>query len=118
LSATTTVSINLNFGSRRTSWGASKVARFGNEFCKLFQILLVFVVKAILDSTIDIDDGNDLDETQQSASLPSFDFSTFSDTDSRSKSEERQRRKNKKLTFPSCKIGTTISEALAASQAI
>jgi len=46
----------------------SKVAGFGNEFCKFFQVLLVFVVKAVLDSTIDVDNGDNLDGEQRSAS--------------------------------------------------
>jgi hypothetical protein len=75
LSATTTVSSTSILVPEEQAGVLSKVARFGNEFCKLFQVLLVFVVKAILDSTIDIDDGDYLDERQQSASFSSFDIS-------------------------------------------
>jgi hypothetical protein len=59
-SATMTVSTTLFLHLRKTSKMLSEIARFGNEFCKLFQVLLVFDVKAILDSTIDIDNGNNL----------------------------------------------------------
>jgi hypothetical protein len=105
---------------------ASEVARFGNEFCKLFQVLLVFVVKAVLDGAIHIDDGDNLDERQQSALLSSYNLTPLLPFlprhHGRPKSRRRQKRKEEKrtskLTFPSCKIGTTISEALAASQAM
>jgi hypothetical protein len=120
LSATTTISLIWISGSRRQA-NASKIARFGNELSKLFQVLLVFVVKAVLDSTIDIDDGDNLNEITISFNNPHTILRLSllsSDTDSRSRSRGRQRGKNKKLTFPPCKIGTTISEALAASQAM
>jgi hypothetical protein len=101
---------------------ASKVARFGDEFCKFFQVLLVYFVKAILDSAINIDNGDDLVE-KRLKSAPTLHksisyFLPYSPcTQHRSKKVEANER-DRKLTFPSCKIGTTISEALAASQAI
>jgi hypothetical protein len=38
----------------------SKVAGFGDDLCKLFEVLLVFLVEAVLDSTIDVNNGNNL----------------------------------------------------------
>lgn len=48
----------LKHKSRRFS---SEVAGLGDEFCELFQVLLVLVVKAVLDGTIDIDNSNNLE---------------------------------------------------------
>ena len=59
---------DLKFRLQRTSGVLSKVAGFSNEFCKLFQVLLVFLVKPVLDGTVDVDNGDNLDGEQQSAS--------------------------------------------------
>jgi hypothetical protein len=117
MSATITISLISLFGAKDQRI-ASKVARFGDQLCKLFQVLLVFVVKAILDSAIDIDNGDNLGRKRlQSASTLHKSTSHFLPCSPYTHSRS-DRRDNKKLTFPSCKIGTTISEALAASQAM
>lgn len=59
---------DLKFRLQRTSGALSKVAGFGNEFCKFFQVLLVFLVKAVLDSTINVNNGDNLDGERRSAS--------------------------------------------------
>lgn len=61
-SATMTISTAFFFHFQKTCAVPSKVARFGNEFSELFQVLLVFFVKAVLDSTIDVDDSDNLYE--------------------------------------------------------
>ena len=60
MSATTTVLLTSSLRLQKGKCNASKVARFGNEFCKLFQVLLVFVVEAVFDSTVDVDNGDNL----------------------------------------------------------
>jgi hypothetical protein len=119
MSATMTVPLTSFLSVPGDQLNPSKVARFGDDLCKLFQVLLVFLVKAVCDSTIDIDNGNNLDGSLQSASiLRNFTDSSLPQPRKLDHIIEDKETQSKKLTFPSCKIGTTISEALAASQAM